>query len=56
LEQYKYNLYQHQSPQKTATVGSEDAVAEIRKFKKLYDEGILTEEEFIAKKKIILGI
>ncbi|EOI9048344.1 TPA: SHOCT domain-containing protein [Streptococcus pyogenes] len=28
----------------------------MRKFKKLYDEGILTEEEFIAKKKIILGI
>ncbi|ASA89463.1 TPA: PH domain-containing protein [Streptococcus agalactiae] len=56
VEQYKYNLYQQQSPQKTTTVSSEDTVAEIRKFKQLYDEGILTEEEFIAKKKIILGI
>lgn len=33
-----------------------DDVAKIREFKKLFDEGILTEEEFIAKKKQILGI
>lgn len=31
-------------------------VTEIRKYKRLYDEGILTEEEFTAKKKKILGI
>ena len=33
-----------------------DDIAKIREFKKLFDEGILTEEEFIAKKKQILGI
>lgn len=31
-------------------------VTEIRKYKRLYDEGILTDEEFTAKKKKILGI
>ena len=29
---------------------------EIRKYKELMDEGILTEEEFTAKKKQLLGI
>lgn len=33
-----------------------DDIAKIREFKKLFDEGILTEEEFTAKKKQILGI
>lgn len=33
-----------------------DDIAKIREFKKLFDEGVLTEEEFIAKKKQILGI
>lgn len=33
-----------------------DPVNEIRRYKALYDEGILTEEEFTLKKKQILGI
>ena len=33
-----------------------DPIAEIRGYKALYDEGILTEEEFQQKKKQILGI
>lgn len=33
-----------------------ETVEKIRKFKELYDEGILTKEEFEAKKKQILGI
>ena len=33
-----------------------DAVAEIQRFKALVDQGILTEEEFAAKKRQLLGI
>ena len=33
-----------------------DPVAEIRRYKELFDEGILTEEEFTAKKRQLLGI
>lgn len=33
-----------------------DTIQEIRKYKELFDEGILTEEEFKAKKAQILGI
>ena len=33
-----------------------DAVAEIQRFKALMDQGILTEEEFTAKKRQLLGI
>lgn len=36
--------------------GSEKAIEEIMKYKKLFDAGILTLEEFTAKKKQILGI
>ena len=35
---------------------SESIVEEIKKYKQLYDEGILTEEEFTAKKKQLLGL
>lgn len=35
---------------------NDDIILEIRKFKQLYDEGVLTEEEFTAKKKQLLGI
>lgn len=38
------------------TPDSDQAIAEIMKFKKLLDAGVLTEEEFAAKKKQILGI
>ena len=33
-----------------------DAAGEIRKFKELFDAGIITEEEFTAKKHQLLGI
>ena len=33
-----------------------DAVAEIQKYKALLDAGVLTEEEFTAKKRQLLGI
>ena len=33
-----------------------DAVTEIQRFKTLLDQGIITEEEFAAKKKQLLGI
>lgn len=35
---------------------TEDIFDEIRKYKELYDEGILTEDEFAAKKKQLLNI
>ena len=39
-----------------APVAADDPVAEIEKFAKLKDQGVITEEEFTAKKKQILGI
>lgn len=36
--------------------GSGDVVAEIQRFKQLMDQGIITEEEFTAKKRQLLGI
>lgn len=36
--------------------GSGDVVAEIQRFKQLMDQGIITEEEFAAKKRQLLGI
>ena len=33
-----------------------DAVAEIKKYKELLDAGVITEEEFAAKKKQLMGI
>ena len=43
------------SPSGTSLEG-EDVVAQIQRFKALKDQGILTEEEFTAKKKQLLGI
>lgn len=50
------------TPQETPTVpesdtaSQNDSIAELRKLKELVDEGILTQDEFDAKKKQILGI
>ena len=38
------------------TAAVTDTAAEIKKYKELLDAGILTEEEFTAKKKQLLGI
>ena len=40
----------------TATAPATDAVEEIKRFKALLDQGIITEEEFTAKKRQLLGI
>lgn len=40
----------------TQQVQTNDVADEIRKFKSLLDEGILTQEEFDAKKKELLGV
>ena len=45
-----------QQSQNAVSENQIDPVEEIRRFKELMDEGILTEEEFMAKKKQILGI
>ena len=39
-----------------AVAAPTDAVAEIKKYKDLLDSGIITEEEFAAKKKQLMGI
>lgn len=38
------------------TAAATDAVAEIKKYKELLDQGVITEEEFAAKKRQLLGI
>ena len=40
----------------TQSQGSLSAADEIKKFKELFDSGIITEEEFNAKKKQLLGL
>ena len=44
------------APQQPAATGADSVADELRKFAALRDEGILTDEEFAAKKKQILGI
>ncbi|MGB4768254.1 MAG: SHOCT domain-containing protein [Candidatus Saccharimonas sp.] len=43
-------------PAPEAAVTADDTVEQIKKLAELRDQGILTEEEFSAKKKLILGI
>lgn len=40
----------------TPTAGAVDAVAEIKKYKELLDQQLITEEEFAAKKRQLMGI
>ena len=47
---------QSAAPQQPAATGADSVADELRKFAALRDEGILTDEEFAAKKKQILGI
>jgi len=44
------------APVQNATENTQDMIAELKQLKELVDEGILTEEEFTAKKKQILGL
>jgi membrane protease subunit (stomatin/prohibitin family) len=48
--------YAEQQPQQVAQPAQDDDVAELQKLAQLKDQGILTQEEFDAKKKQILGI
>ncbi len=48
--------YAEQQPQQAAQPAQDDDVAELQKLAQLKDQGILTQEEFDAKKKQILGI
>ncbi|MBZ9691305.1 SHOCT domain-containing protein [Clostridium sp. M14] len=42
--------------QQEASYKTLDSATEIKKFKQLLDEGIITSEEFNAKKKQLLGV
>lgn len=53
-KEYKY--IEHQNTASLTNGSSSSAAKEIREFSKLRDDGIITEEEFQAKKKILLGI
>lgn len=57
-EQIKQIIEQttQQNVQSTAQQNKPDAFEEIRKFKQLLDEGIISEDEFNAKKKELLGL
>lgn len=50
---YEANFHREEKNQE---VGKEDVFDRIRKFKELYDEGIISEEEFNKKKKELLGL
>ena len=52
---YLNNAICEAKKQKSTTV-TLDAADEIRKFKQLLDEGLISQEEFIAKKKQLLGL
>ena len=50
------NRMEAQAPPPAAAPPVEDEMAEIQKLAQMKEQGILTEEEFAAKKKQILGI
>jgi hypothetical protein len=45
-----------QAPQQTAPVDSNDQMQQLEKLGQLHDSGVLTDEEFAAKKAQILGL
>lgn len=47
---------QQQAQQPQQQVASDDTVVQLQQLAQLKDQGILTQEEFVAKKKQILGI
>lgn len=46
----------NQQPNNQQSVNSQSVADELRKFKELYDQGVLTEEEFQAKKEQLLKL
>lgn len=52
-----FEKYQSEGPSQTATIINQASAAdEIKKFKNLLDSGIISQEEFEAKKKQLLGL
>ena len=49
-------MTQNTMGQPAASASSADVVEEIKRFKTLMEQGILTEEEFTSKKRQLLGI
>lgn len=47
---------QTQEESKTKNISTEQQIEQIEKYKQLKDEGLITQEEFEAKKKQILGL
>ena len=52
----KKPLIQEETKTRYNPIESTDTIEEIRKYKQLLDEGIITQEEFDAKKKQLLGL
>ena len=55
-QQHRQNRTNILKDQSTQVVSQTCEADQIRKFKKLYDEGIITEQEFIQKRKKLLGL
>ena len=53
--QYAEPVYEQPPPPAPAAAPAEDPIAELRELAKLKEDGILTEEEFAAQKRRILG-
>lgn len=55
-ENAKKRQRQESSDNNSSNGNIDDEIAQLKKLKSLVDEGIITEEEFVAKKKKVLGI
>ena len=56
LAEIAFPAAQNQPSASTIASAQTDAVGEIRRYKELFDQGIITEDEFNAKKRQLLGI
>jgi len=54
--QQDQGAYEQQAPPAAAPSGGADYTAELEKLAKLRDDGVITAEDFDAKKKQLLGI
>ena len=50
------SITENQQPQHATTTGDSSEELELKKYKRLLDEGLITQEEFNKKKKQILGL
>ena len=51
-----YNINQCAENSQHETINCPDVTSELRKYKSLFDDGIITQEEFDAKKKQLLSL